>query len=499
MEQSLNTRSKCCRGFSLVEALIAVALIGVIAAVAMPNLGGFHKSVQKAKLQTDVDVINGAIDVYVANGGDLSGATSPQVIIDRLKTERTSASAARFVGLTGSTIDHRLASRLASASDAGDYRAVWNSTSKQFEIEVGSEAKQEFYLNESFAEKDYGTEQRADSSFDYNTNPGWIWAYNDKLPTGPGVSLTTVTVATVPSSPLPSPKSPPSILRAPVITPGGGIFRANEYPKAVTLTNPNDASTWLMVSINGGAFSIYSSPITIGANSSVRAYATGDPKSWVNSSTASAYFQQAAPELLASPNIQLSAPDFEDGIDEIAITISNPNAPGTSDLHYAIVQTGTPFPAQSSWALYTGAFSAAAGAYPDGFVVHSYAKSKDPLMYLDSNVAERAAGAYFVFDDPSSKEVLYVIDVSGSMNQIVAGSTLSRLRVVLDALSDAISRLPSTAKFSVATFGNSLEWTDGSGILKDATSANKQTMIDQLALITVATGGGTNYEAALKI
>lgn len=494
MEPFLPSRRETCSGFSLIEVMIVTVLIALIACIAVPKIGNVRDRSREVKLESDVQTINNAIDVYVANGGNFARCKTPQAVVDTLKTVRDSETAMSFVGFTGSTIDHRLAARMAGSSDSGSDRAVWNATDQRFTIESQGTGVREFYLDESLAENDYGEEERARSVMDYNENPGWIWAYNDRMP-APTPGSSTFSVTPVAESPPPLAKATPSILSPPAITPGGGIFRSSEFPMMVTLTNPNDSSTWLIYSVNGSAFARYSAPFSVGADSSVRAYAAGDPSRWVNSSPVGALFQKSAPEVLATPSIRLSAPEFNDETSVITVSIANPNPPGISTLHYAVADPAAGFPPLSSWAPYPGTLSVNVTGYPAGFSVRAYAKPVDPLEYQNSREASQSAGANFIFDDPGVTDVLYIIDVSGSMNQAIGSST--RFKMVADALAEAIARLRPASRFSVTTFAETIKWADPSLQLKDASDANKKAMLDQISQFE-ANGSGTNYEAALR-
>jgi prepilin-type N-terminal cleavage/methylation domain-containing protein len=484
-------------GFSLTELLFVVAAIGIVTAVAIPQFGGLREKSRQAKLSGDVDAINSAIDVYVANGGNLDGLEEPQAILDRLKTVRSAESAARFVGFTGSTIDRRLSAEMTHDRGEEDApRAVWNPASLRFEISGQGAGVREFRLDENLAEVEYGEEERARSMLDYNTKPGWIWAYNERsVPMSPGITPMTTTV--VAESPAPASTAAPSILMPPVFTPGGGIFKAKQFPLSVTLGNPNDSSTWLMVSINGGSFVRYGAPLSVPADSRLIAFATGDPTRWINSSTTHADYQLASPEPLLPPSIALSAPEFNESTLSISVSIADNNAPGQSTLYFAITDVGGTLPPQSSWTTYSGSISLSATAYPNGFTIAAYAKAIDPIEFRDSLHASQSASANFIFETPpAGSEVLYIIDVSGSMNEAVGGST--RIALVLAALNDAINRLPPSVRFTVATFSSDISWTAPSLELNQATQVNKLAMQAQIATF-LADGSGTNYEAALRI
>lgn len=58
------------KGFMLLELIIVVAIIGILAAVAIPNLVGMTDEAKVAKIQSDLSTIGTAMEVYhVKKGG----------------------------------------------------------------------------------------------------------------------------------------------------------------------------------------------------------------------------------------------------------------------------------------------------------------------------------------------------------------------------------------------------------------------------------------------
>lgn len=69
MEQEKRTIKKR-KGFMLLELIIVVAIIGILAAVAIPNLVGMTDEAKVSKIQSDLSTIGTAMEVYhVKKGG----------------------------------------------------------------------------------------------------------------------------------------------------------------------------------------------------------------------------------------------------------------------------------------------------------------------------------------------------------------------------------------------------------------------------------------------
>jgi hypothetical protein len=168
-------------GFSVMELVVSVAVVGLLATVAVHMMGGIPTGVKNRKLESDVVMLNQLVGVYLSDGGSLSGATTPQAVIDKLKKVRTDLDTKQHAGnASGRLVDIRLRAKTGSgALPAGvTGRARWNSIKKRFEITSGAgSGVDEFYLDESLAGNNFGTEVRSNAGkkrFN-STGLGWIW------------------------------------------------------------------------------------------------------------------------------------------------------------------------------------------------------------------------------------------------------------------------------------------------------------------------------------
>lgn len=70
------------KGFTLIELLIVVSLIGIIAAIVIPNLmAALHKGKQKASIG-DMKTIGTAIEAYMTDTGMAPGGGAASTIVD---------------------------------------------------------------------------------------------------------------------------------------------------------------------------------------------------------------------------------------------------------------------------------------------------------------------------------------------------------------------------------------------------------------------------------
>ena len=96
------------RAFTLLEILVVLATVAVVGSVAIAITSTTVERSNDQKLRSDVQSLNQAVQVYLANGGDLTAATDADEVLSQLKTRLSAEDAQRFAGLTSSMVDARL-------------------------------------------------------------------------------------------------------------------------------------------------------------------------------------------------------------------------------------------------------------------------------------------------------------------------------------------------------------------------------------------------------
>ena len=101
------------KGFTLIELLIVVAILGIIAAVVIPNISGFMTSGQLAAANTEAEQVKTACLGYFADNGEwppdsdslpptyISGMLKAVYTLDTTYGWLTSAAAVNGTGWTG--------------------------------------------------------------------------------------------------------------------------------------------------------------------------------------------------------------------------------------------------------------------------------------------------------------------------------------------------------------------------------------------------------------
>ncbi|MEM9479449.1 MAG: FN3 associated domain-containing protein [Verrucomicrobiota bacterium] len=279
------------RGFSFLEVLFGLALLSSIVAFGITFYGNFRTNTLQQNLTRDVATINSAIRIYEANGGDLSGVSNVDDVLDQLK--RTSSNKHMIAGLAGSMIDKRI-STLPSVED-GKQRAVWNPATRRLELSSSGPGIQQFILCDEAGKESYGSEHR-DVSLELASVEDWIWDYKKSNHASVGVANE---VPEISSSTVSPSATASGTLRAPSFSVEGRDYHKDEYDLEVELANPNPTgSSIVRYSISGGSWIDYAGEvIKVAPNSSIDAYAASLHSIWQDSEREFEFYSVASSEL----------------------------------------------------------------------------------------------------------------------------------------------------------------------------------------------------------
>jgi type II secretory pathway pseudopilin PulG len=270
-------------GFSLVEILLIIAVIGILSGVAYQGVFGVRNSTADAKLRNDVRVLNSAIDSYRASGGGLEGVSEWGDMLSKLKTSATNAK--EIIGMKGPFIDIRVAGIEQSTGEAesGTLRAYFTNDGRSPRFLVANSGPvgiREFVFDESLvaAAPEVRTATVAQA-----TEGGWIWDYEETQP----LSITSVPTAVPGVSQNNNVNATAAIfsLAPPQINPAASVYNLGSAPE-ISLVDPNPAgASTLVYGVGSGApGTAYSAPFSLSAPGPVSAQALSvDPSRYANS------------------------------------------------------------------------------------------------------------------------------------------------------------------------------------------------------------------------
>jgi len=69
MIQAIQKRLKNRKGFTLIELIVVIAILGILASIAVPRLGGFTDSANKRAHEANIRIIKGAAQMLIADKG----------------------------------------------------------------------------------------------------------------------------------------------------------------------------------------------------------------------------------------------------------------------------------------------------------------------------------------------------------------------------------------------------------------------------------------------
>jgi prepilin-type N-terminal cleavage/methylation domain-containing protein len=268
----MKTGSQHGRGFSLVEILVVVAVIGILASVTVPLVTGVPDAAKKEKLEQDVVIVNNAIDAYLVAGGDAAQLTSGDVLA-ALKSRVYGGMPAEMMGPQGPFLDP------AVTTNATDFAWSANFT---------SDPRPRFFVAQNTAGVVFGkgpatavggVAERPDGA-----RPSWLWSYAEATPPPEREAFTPLAVDYGTSS-----TNVPLVgitLGPPVVTPASMTANLWSFPLQVTMTNTNPAgSSRIYYKVGAGNYTLHDgSPFNVDPGSTVFAVSVSlDPSRYYNS------------------------------------------------------------------------------------------------------------------------------------------------------------------------------------------------------------------------
>ena len=264
-------RTAAKRGFTLIEALVVIAVLGLVATVVVPSIQQSPDAAKKAKLEQDIVMVNNAIDAYLAAGGS-QGGLSAEGAVETLKQRVTATVTTEMTGELGPFLDPRI---FTAPSDFGWSARFVTGAQPRFVIQNTPDGV--------VFERGLPTAVGGPTA---STKPSWLWSYAEaeaqsvSKPVFEPTAIDTGTTLGVSGSVLVG-------LVAPSISPASQTFDLSGFPLPVSISNPNPSgSSIVYYRIDEGSWVLWvNSPFNVNPGSTVEAVAVSiDPSRYYNSS-----------------------------------------------------------------------------------------------------------------------------------------------------------------------------------------------------------------------
>ncbi len=125
----LNTSRKA--GFSLVEMLVVIAIIGIIAAIAIPNIGALNDNARDAAAKRNAQTVASVLNAAVAAGVDTTGWSDANILAKAQTGVSPDDGAFEGKVFTSGEIDDDEETKISSY-------LTWDGSNKQVKYDPGS-------------------------------------------------------------------------------------------------------------------------------------------------------------------------------------------------------------------------------------------------------------------------------------------------------------------------------------------------------------------------
>jgi prepilin-type N-terminal cleavage/methylation domain-containing protein len=282
--------SRCARGFSLVEILVVIAVVGILATVAIPVVTGVPDAAKKDKLEQDVVVVNNAIDSYLAAGGAAANLTAANVLTV-LKSRVYGGMPAEMMGPQGPFLDPTVVTNRTDFQWSARFTTNPPSSSStnnnarrpRFVVEKSTEG---VVFGRGPAMAIGGVAERPDEA-----RPSWLWSYAEATPPPQVGGFTPLAVDE--GFAFTNPSTSISNLGPPVLSPGSLTNTLGGFPVSVVINNTNTNSPSRIYYRSGsGGYTLYDgAPISVGPGTTLTALCVSlDPSRFRNSPETNGFY-----------------------------------------------------------------------------------------------------------------------------------------------------------------------------------------------------------------
>lgn len=382
--------SGAAKAFTVIEAVIVVAILGLLSTTVFNVYGKINQVAHQEKLRSEVKTLNNAVKIYQGFGGKFDGISDPAEVIGKLKSVAHSEIADRIPGLNASMVDARLSVRMQSSDEAesGEARVVWDASTHQFVVaKSGGQGISSFGLDAN-PEEIPEIDQRELVQL-YAKNSTWVWDFEESsMPVIQGptaistISNEEVDDSLIPIDEIPDPVGPLNKegLDTPTLSPPPNSYSIRDFDLPVEIVNPNNPGiSRLYYSVDFGPWEEYSGePVILAPESSIAAQVIPKYRRDYHASAMNRGEYEALPVLLSPPVIDTSVSSFGAFSDRyVSVTLTDPNQGDPSYIEYRV--------SYGPWQVYDGPFLVDSEIYEADVLVESRSRSDNSFYQTSEN------------------------------------------------------------------------------------------------------------------